>query len=265
MATGGAASAEPAPFGSAAFKAGSTQVETQNMKFIAARLRGGGQASLGERTNVLQTWQIEKWVPEVSKGFRTVNCEKACRRAAIACSPTWGGEGGKRRLKRRCRFPGHAVSVVEERMWPPTDKLVPADPDAAVAEPGSAGNDPGMAGAVRNGRGHMNIDLEEIRAVFFRCNECRTAVSFPRIRWANLPENCPNCGAAWMKEPTSEFAVSEESAMLAFKAVRAFRDALQALISASRTIAFTIGFETGESGEAGEDAAKQAGAGSSAS
>jgi len=110
----------------------------------------------------------------------------------------------------------------------------------------------------------MNFDLDEIRAVFFRCNECRTAVSFPRIRWANLPENCPNCGAAWMKEPTSEFSTPEEGAARAFKAVKAFRDALQALISVSRTIAFTIGFETGQEGEAEEDSAKQAGAGSSA-
>ena len=67
-----------------------------------------------------------------------------------------------------------------------------------------------------------------------------------------------------MKEPVSEFASPEESAARAFKAVKAFRDALQALISVSRTIAFTIGFETGQSGEADEDSAKQAGAGPSA-
>lgn len=105
----------------------------------------------------------------------------------------------------------------------------------------------------------MNFDLEEIRAVFFRCKECRTAVSFPRIRWANLPERCPNCGAAWMKEPASEFGFAEENETRAFKAVRAFRDAMQALISVSRTIAFTVGFETGESEEAEEPAAKRAG------
>jgi len=66
-----------------------------------------------------------------------------------------------------------------------------------------------------------------------------------------------------MKEPTSEFGFPEENVTRAFKAVKAFRDALQALISVSRTIAFTIGFETGESGEAEEAAAKQAGSQSS--
>ncbi len=66
-----------------------------------------------------------------------------------------------------------------------------------------------------------------------------------------------------MKEPTSEFGFPEENVARAFKAVKAFRDALQALISVSRTIAFTIGFETGESGEAEEAAAKQAGSQSS--
>lgn len=152
-------------------------------------------------------------------------------------------------------------------MCPPMDKLGPVDLEGTNGQSRKSGseNDPGMAGAVPNGRGDMNFDLEEIQAVFFRCNECRTAVSFPRIRWVNLPEHCPNCGAAWMKEPMSEFAAPEESAILAFKAVRAFRDALQALISASRTIAFTIGFETEKSGEVAENEAKQAGAGSSAS
>ena len=227
-------------------------------------MEGGGLPGLGKRTKVLQTWQIEKRFCGDSNGFRTANCEEgysACRNSMFPAT----GRRRNRRLKRRCRFPGHAVSAVKKRMWPPTDNFDAFDPDAAVAGPGSAGNDPGSAGAVLNRRGDMNIDLEEIRAVFFRCNECRTAVSFPRIRWANLPENCPNCGAAWMKEPTSELAVPEDSTTRAFKAVRAFRDALQALISASRTIAFTIGFETGESSEAGEDTAKQAGAGSSTS
>jgi hypothetical protein len=109
----------------------------------------------------------------------------------------------------------------------------------------------------------MNFDLDEIRAVFFRCNECRTAVSFPRIRWANLPERCPNCGAAWMKEPTSELGFAEDSVTRAFKAVRAFRDALQALISEARTIAFTIGFETGEEEQSEDSLAKRAGSSSS--
>ena len=61
-----------------------------------------------------------------------------------------------------------------------------------------------------------------------------------------------------MKEPTSEFGFPEENVTRAYKATKAFRDALQALISVSRTIAFTIGFETGEAGDAEEAAAKQA-------
>ena len=65
-----------------------------------------------------------------------------------------------------------------------------------------------------------------------------------------------------MKEPTSEFGFPEEDATRAFKAVKAFRDALQALISVSHTIAFKVGLETGESEQA-EEAARQAGSESS--
>jgi hypothetical protein len=104
----------------------------------------------------------------------------------------------------------------------------------------------------------MIFDLDEIRSVFFRCNECRTAVSFPRIRWASLPERCPNCGVTWMHEPTSEFGIPEDTATQAFKAVKAFRDALQALISVSRAAGFRIGLQTTESEEAGESEAKEA-------
>jgi predicted nucleic acid binding AN1-type Zn finger protein len=95
----------------------------------------------------------------------------------------------------------------------------------------------------------MKLELEEIRAVFFRCNECRTAVSFPRIRWVRLPERCPNCGAAWMQEPTTELTFSEEIAIRAFQAANAFRDALQALIAVARTAGFTIGLETEDRSE----------------
>lgn len=112
---------------------------------------------------------------------------------------------------------------------------------------------------VREGSCAMNFDVEEVRAVFFRCKACRTAVSFPRIRWANLPERCPNCGTAWLKEPASEIGFPEETSTRAFNTVKSFRDALQALISASRLIPFTVGFETGETGDAEEAVAKPAG------
>ena len=98
----------------------------------------------------------------------------------------------------------------------------------------------------------MTVELEEILAVLLRCGECRTEVSFPRIRWANLPERCPNCGAVWMQAPASDLNTPETGAMRAFKAVNAFREALQALIGLSRTTGFTIGLETKESGAAEE-------------
>lgn len=125
----------------------------------------------------------------------------------------------------------------------------------------SGGTSGGVASgaAVRDGLHDMTFDLDEIRAVSFCCNECRTAVSFPRIRWANLPECCPNCGAAWMEEPAPEFGTPENNATQAFKAVKAFRDALQALISVSRTAGFTIGLETIEPAEAGDSEAKKTG------
>jgi hypothetical protein len=114
-----------------------------------------------------------------------------------------------------------------------------------------------------NGLHQMTFDLDEIRSVFFRCNGCRTAVSFPRIRWANLPERCPNCGASWMQEPSSEFGAPEDNSMKAFAAVKAFRDALQALISVSRTAGFTVGLETVESSDAEETIEKPVGPGTS--
>lgn len=160
-------------------------------------------------------------------------------------------------------IPGHAVSAVKFGMWPRMDRVDLVHPRTTRARPREPEDAPGAEGFPTNGYRDMNIDLEEIRAVFFRCNECRTAVSFPRIRWANLPERCPNCGAAWMKEPTSELVFPEDNSIRAFKAVRAFRDALQALVSVSRTIAFTIGLETTQSEESAENSVKRAGAGSS--
>jgi hypothetical protein len=144
-----------------------------------------------------------------------------------------------------------------------TDRISQIETAAITSAQSGEVRCPETAGDVGNGFGEMNFELDEIRAVFFRCKECRTAVSFPRIRWTNLPQRCPNCGSAWMKEPTSEFGLPEEDMTRAFKAVRAFRDAMQALISVSRTIAFTIGFETEESEEAEEPAAKRAGLSSS--
>jgi hypothetical protein len=107
------------------------------------------------------------------------------------------------------------------------------------------------------GCAEMTFELEEIRAVLLRCSECRTEVSFPRIRWANLPESCPNCGAVWMQAPLSGLNVSETNATRAFRAVQAFREALQALIGLSRAAGFTVGLETKEADAASEQASPQ--------
>ena len=120
---------------------------------------------------------------------------------------------------------------------------------ASVADapgPGNTGNNVPGAGIDAEGCAEMTFELEEIRAVLLRCSECRTEVSFPRIRWANLPERCPNCGAVWMQAPPSGLNASETDATRAFKAVQAFREALQALIGLSRATGFTIGLETKE-------------------
>ena len=50
-----------------------------------------------------------------------------------------------------------------------------------------------------------------------------------------------------MHAPISEFGATEDGVTRAFKAAKAFRDALQALISVCRTAGFTIGLETEES------------------
>lgn len=104
---------------------------------------------------------------------------------------------------------------------------------------------------VRNRASEMKFDLDDIRAVFFRCKECRTAVSFPRIRWVGLPERCPNCGSPWMHEPSATLLFSEEAVNRAFQAANAFRDALQSLVTVAHSAGFTVGVEAGEPSENG--------------
>lgn len=89
----------------------------------------------------------------------------------------------------------------------------------------------------------MSFDLGEIKAVTFRCGGCRTLLSFPRIRWANLPENCPNCGAKWMTRPCPDSLLVEDAATTVFRAIRSFREALQALIGLGNTAGFVVGLE----------------------
>lgn len=89
----------------------------------------------------------------------------------------------------------------------------------------------------------MSFDLEHITAVTFRCGECGTLLSFPRIRWANFPENCPNCGAKWMSRPCPDSLLVEDSATTIFRAIRSFREALQALVGLGNTAGFVVGLE----------------------
>jgi hypothetical protein len=89
----------------------------------------------------------------------------------------------------------------------------------------------------------VTFDLEHIQAVIFRCGECRTVLTFPRLRWANFPDNCPNCGARWMNRPRPDNLLNEDPATSAFRAIRSFREALQALIGLGKTVGFAIGLE----------------------
>lgn len=87
------------------------------------------------------------------------------------------------------------------------------------------------------------FNLGNIQAVVLRCTGCRTAVSFPRIRWANFPESCPNCGAGWMRKPAVDGTLAEDVSVGAFRAIRTFREALQALIGMGHAAGFIVGLE----------------------
>lgn len=95
--------------------------------------------------------------------------------------------------------------------------------------------------------GQLLSDLAEIRAVDFCCDKCQTVVSLPRIRWVNTPEDCPNCGARWMRKPSPDSLLPEDDSTYVYRVVSSFREALQRLISVKRSVAFRLLLEIDES------------------
>jgi DNA-directed RNA polymerase subunit RPC12/RpoP len=95
--------------------------------------------------------------------------------------------------------------------------------------------------------GRLVSELTQIRAVAFCCSECHTVVSLPRIRWANSPETCPNCGARWMSKPSPDGSLPDDDPTYVYRVVSAFRDALQRLIGVKQTAVFDFFLEIGES------------------
>jgi predicted RNA-binding Zn-ribbon protein involved in translation (DUF1610 family) len=92
-------------------------------------------------------------------------------------------------------------------------------------------------------------EITEIRAVAFRCGECQTIVSLPRIRWVNSPEKCPNCGSQWMHKPSTDSLLPEDESTYLYRIVSSFREALQRLITVKRDAAFHLLLEFDESPE----------------
>lgn len=142
--------------------------------------------------------------------------------------------------------PPHANQLPEPSRQERSERREPADANPPSSQTRSVSE----AGRTNVGRAHVStrssFGLEQIRTVAFHCGRCRTVVRFPRIRWANFPECCPNCGARWMTRPTGQSTWSEDTSTYVFRVVRAFREALQALAGMERTAVFTLALETGE-------------------
>lgn len=92
--------------------------------------------------------------------------------------------------------------------------------------------------------GRRSFSLSEVRSVALRCDHCQTVVRFPRVRWARSPESCPNCGAPWTRQPSSQDPLSEDASTHAFRVLLAFREALHALAGMNSSAVFTIALET---------------------
>lgn len=116
------------------------------------------------------------------------------------------------------------------------------------AAPGECGI-PGQHSAAKTGGGRSLSDLAQIRSVAFCCRECQTVVTLPWIRWANFPEECPNCGARWMRRPSADDSFSEDDPTYVYRVVSAFREALGKLIGLRRTAVFRFLLEIGESSD----------------
>jgi hypothetical protein len=155
-----------------------------------------------------------------------------------------------------------AVQTITEReeseshdiAMPPPRRTVPVDhPDAPPSKRRVSEEPPRSSDAVElrlittTGNGRSVSDLSDIRAVAFCCDACQTVVSLPRIRWANSPEECPNCGARWMRKPSPDGSFPEDEPTYVYRVVSAFRDALQKLIGVRQNGVFHFLIEIGES------------------
>jgi DNA-directed RNA polymerase subunit RPC12/RpoP len=116
---------------------------------------------------------------------------------------------------------------------------IPAKPDIRAKEDQMPHVNPAPQTATAKG-GRLVSDLAEIRAVAFRCGECQTIVSLPRIRWVNSPENCPNCGSRWMHQPSPDTLLPEDESTYVYRVVSSFREALQRLIKVKQDAAFQL-------------------------
>ena len=63
------------------------------------------------------------------------------------------------------------------------------------------------------------IDLDDIRAIQFRCRNCGTTVGHPPEKWSPSVFRCPNCGSEWIGSQT-----------IALKAVTELSGALKSLL-----------------------------------
>lgn len=138
-------------------------------------------------------------------------------------------------------------------------KVIPTVPSEAPSSNGSArlaaerkSEVTGQRSAGKSAGRRLLSDLSQIRAVAFCCDECQTVVTLPRIRWANSPEKCPNCGARWMSKPSPDSSLPEDDPTYVYRLVSAFREALQRLIGVKQTAVFHLLLEIGESSTPGE-------------
>lgn len=141
------------------------------------------------------------------------------------------------------REPSHPDPVATEA--PPTNGAISANGHEKEQTPGTS--EVAKLPLPRTVSGPLVSDLAEIRAVALCCGECHTVVSLPRIRWANSPENCPNCGARWMRKPPSDGLLPEDDSTYIYNVVSNFRQALQNLIGVKQAAAFDVLLEIGES------------------
>lgn len=152
--------------------------------------------------------------------------------------PTWGR--GQNAWREVTIPPASHTATIEDPGAPPSNGRASEEfPSSCetIASP-----------SVAMGTGPTSVsDLADIRAVAFCCDACQTVVSLPRIRWANSPEQCPNCGARWMSKPSADPSFPEDDPTYVYRVVSAFRESLQKLIGVRQTAVFHFLIEIGES------------------